>query len=125
MIETEHINVDRLLKIKYLNIGLCVILYFIFSIVLKELASENNTIKLLNIYIGSPSLRGIIIQLQMLISVYLVLRENKVGYNTAVFINIYSMFMAGIFLIRNTSIASLPGLISYVGVLYYGQKLCC
>ena len=105
------------LKSKYANIILCVILYLAFGFWLEKLAIENNSIIVMNLHMESSALRGITTQLQMLISVYLVLRENKEGYITAVLINVYSIFASVGFLIRNISISSLPGIISYLGVL--------
>jgi len=117
MKKKKYFNKESSLKIKYVNIVLCAILYLAFGFWLKELAIENNSIIVMNLNVESSAIRGITTQLQMLISVYLVLRENKEGYITAVLINLYSIFGSVVFLIQNTSASSLPGVISYVGVL--------
>jgi len=115
MEKKRFFNSESSAKGKYVNIILCVILYLVSSLLLRELARENSTIKVM--YMESSTLRGILTQFQMLISIYLVLRENKVGYITAVLINVYSIFVSVVFLIRNISTTSLPGVISYLGVL--------
>ena len=53
----------------------------------------------------------------MLLSVYLVLKENRPGYITSILLNSISLFNALSFLLRRGSLESLPGVISHVGVL--------
>ncbi len=65
----------------------------------------------------ATSIRGIFTQLQMLISVYLVLREAKPGFIVAVVLNAASLLSSTLFLIRSGSPISIPGIISYLSVL--------
>ncbi len=101
---------------KCVNIIVSVLIYIFLSISLKELAMEERVIRILGIGMATPALRGIITQLQMLTSVYLVLKENKTGYIVSIILNISSIIFASLFMIQTGSPSSLPGLISYFGV---------
>ncbi len=57
------------------------------------------------------------VQIQMFISIYLVLKENRPGYITSVLMNFISLISAIAYLMRYESSESLPGIISYLGVL--------
>lgn len=105
------------LKDDYANIIICLVLYFASSFLLKQASTANGLVKGLNKFIELSSLRGMLTQVQMLISVYLALRQNKAGYKTAVIINIFGIFSSLAFSLRNKVSTSLPGLISYVGVI--------
>lgn len=99
---------------KYLNIIICIILYIVFIFILSLLSRENVTFKKLNI---EPSaLRGVIASLQMFISVYLVIREDKPGYVTAILLNAYGILLASIYAIANASTVPIPGIMNYLGV---------
>lgn len=115
---------------RYLNIIIFIVVYIALSLWIKELAMDNPIVKILGISIESVVLRGVITQLQMLISVYLVLKENKTGYIVCIILNCYSFIGAVGFWIHTSSPSSLPGVISYIGVLliitlviYYKNKL--
>lgn len=101
-------------KTKYLNIIICIILYVVFTYLLSLLSRENITIKSMNL--EAAALRGIIANLQMFISVYLVLKEDKPGYVTAILLNVYGILLAAIYAIANASSSPIPGIISYLGV---------
>ncbi len=62
-------------------------------------------------------IRGIIVQIQMFLSIYMVLKENRPGYISAVILNFISLISAITYIIRYESSESLPGIISYTGVL--------
>lgn len=102
-------------KSSYTRIIIFVILYVILSALL--IAFSSDSVNIGNVNISTTTLRGIIIQLQMLISVYLVIRENKPGFIASVLMNIVSIVSSVAHIIRNSSIVSLPGVISYLGVL--------
>ena len=102
---------------RYANIIIFIVIYIVLSIWLKELAVDNRSINILGLNIESPALRGIITQVQMLTSVYLVLKENKTGYIVSIILNFYSTIVAIAFMIHTESPTSLPGMISYFGVL--------
>ena len=82
---------------------------------IRNTALSEKDITILGIEITTSALRGIITQIQMLICVYLVLKENKTGYIISVILNIYSMLVAILFMIHTKSPSALPGVISYGG----------
>ncbi len=67
--------------------------------------------------LDDATIKGIITQLQMLIAIYLVLKENEPGFIAAVLLNIASIFSSMSFVIRQGSSEPLPATISYLGVL--------
>lgn len=114
---------------KYVNIIISIAIYMALSISFKDVA-EDRILIILGREISLQTFRGVITQLQMLISVYLVLTENKPGYIVSVILNIYSTMMAILFMINIKSPTALPGVISYVGVLsiitliiFYKEKM--
>lgn len=102
-------------KLNYLRIIVYVIFYFFTSFLLKKLATEDEPIPVMHMLIESSVLRGIITQLQMLVSLLLVLKANRQGYIAALVMNIYSILVSSIFLIQSP--ASLPGIIAYIGII--------
>lgn len=102
-------------KLNYLRIIVYVIFYFFTSFLLKKLATEDEPIPVIHMLIESSVLRGIITQLQMLVSLLLVLKANRQGYVAALVMNIYSILVSSIFLIQSP--ASLPGIIAYIGII--------
>lgn len=101
----------------YLNISISIILYVSLSVCMIIVGEYCEIIKSSKININVPALRGILTQLQMLVSVYLVLRENRTGYIVSSILNFYCLFYAIFFMISTSSLISLPGAISYLGVL--------
>ncbi|MBN1603471.1 MAG: EAL domain-containing protein [Chitinispirillaceae bacterium] len=91
------------------------IFYFFTSFLLKKLATEDEPIPVIHMLIESSVLRGIITQLQMLVSLLLVLKANRQGYVAALVMNIYSILVSSIFLIQSP--ASLPGIIAYIEII--------
>lgn len=102
-------------KLNYLRIIVYVIFYFFTSFLLKKLATEDEPIPVIHMLIESSVLRGIITQLQMLVSLLLVLKANRQGYVAALVMNIYSILVSSIFLIQSP--ASLPGIIAYIEII--------
>ena len=108
---------DTTRKSKYLNIIICSFFYFMLSMALRTFTIGGvNQLSFLE-ESDIPILRGVITQIQILISVYIVLRINKAGYVTAIILNLYSSLLALAFLILNKSLDSLPGVISYLAVI--------
>lgn len=101
---------------EYIPIVFSGILYIIFSLLQGSLPETNEAFMFYNRSIPVSTLRGILAQLQMLLSISLVLRESIVGYRTALALNMLSATSAIIFLLRFKSTSSLPGLISYLAV---------
>ena len=62
-------------------------------------------------------IRGVIVHIQMFISLYLVLKENRPGYILAVIMNLISLISAFTFLIRYELLTPLAGIIGYASAL--------
>jgi len=65
-----------------------------------------------------PAMLGIMTQLQMMISIYLVLKEEKSGYIAAILLNSIGILGSAMIVIRSGSTVPLPGLMSYLGVIF-------
>lgn len=107
---------ERTVQFISIRIIIFVLFYFFSSLLLRKLALENAHLKIINFQLESSVLRGVLIQLQILASFFLVIKDNKPGYIAAVLMNVYSLVASAIFLSRHST-ASLPGVISYFGVL--------
>jgi len=92
-------------------------LYLIQVALLAALSSEIG----INIFpkqlIDSFVLRGVIVQVMMMISVYIVLALNKEGYRMALILNLVSLGSAILYFLKSGSTASVPGMISYIAVI--------
>jgi len=108
---TEGINKNT----NYISIFASVLLYILLSAI--QIFLSNKSFIVDSKAFDETVTRGIIIQLQMFISIYLVLKENRPGYISAVTLNSIGLLSAIAFLIKYESIVSLPGIISYSSVL--------
>lgn len=63
------------------------------------------------------TLRGIITQLQMLLSIYIVLKEDKPGFIAAILVNGINFLSSLAFIIGSKTMVPLPGIISYLSTL--------
>jgi len=104
-------GVDK--KTSYIIIFTSVLIYIILS-ALQVFLSKNLFVPVI---LDESAIRGIVVQIQMFISIYLVLKENRPGYITSVLMNFISLISAIAYLMRYESSESLPGIISYLGVL--------
>jgi diguanylate cyclase (GGDEF)-like protein len=111
----DNMDKKRIKASKFGNLLLFVIAYVLLSVVIRDIALTDKNIKILGFEITTSALRGIITQIQMLISVYIVLKENKMGYIASVLLNMYSMLIAIFFMVQTKSPTALPGIISYGG----------
>lgn len=102
-------------KSSYVNITASVILYVIISFFQIYVAVGESHIIPVNF--EENTFRGILLQLQMLISLYLVLKENKPGYIASVLMNSANLIGNIVFMLRSNSSSLLPGIISYLAVL--------
>lgn len=109
----ENEQVTR--KSSYANMIFSVTLYMMISFYQYHLSNINFSLG--SIQLQESTIRGIITQFQMLLSIYLVIRENKPGYLASFLMNSVVLFSSVAFLIRTKSNASLPGIISNIGVL--------
>lgn len=101
-------------KGSYIRIVLCVILYVL--LVFLQNALSNSTETSLRT-LAQPTIQGIITQLQMIIVIYLVLKEETLGFITAILLNIASIMSTIIFMLRTGLTSPLPGTISYIATL--------
>jgi hypothetical protein len=111
------VDINQIKMKSFLNIIISIVIYLVLSVCIKIVGDYPEVINSAWIDINVPALRGIITQLQMLVSVYLVLKENRAGYIISIILNLYSLLFAMIFLLSTSSAISLPGVISYLGVL--------
>ncbi|KNY29167.1 EAL domain-containing protein [Pseudobacteroides cellulosolvens] len=102
-------------KASYMRIIISVILYLIFAFLHINIPSNSSLFG--SDYFGGATLRGIVTQLQMIISIYLVLKEDTPGYLAAVLLNVGSILNSINFIIHSKTTEPLPGIISNIGVI--------
>ncbi len=102
-------------KTSYMSIFVSIFVYIILSALQIRLSNEGAAA--FGGDLDVSAVRGIIVQIQMFISIYLVLKENRQGYIVSVIMNAVALMSATAVLIRSGSAAPLPGVISYSGVL--------
>ncbi|NLL35331.1 MAG: EAL domain-containing protein [Clostridiales bacterium] len=102
-------------KTSYLTLSISVLLYVILSAI--QVTSPEKRDGLSQIPISEPVLRGIVVQTQNFISIYLALKENKPGYITSVVLNVFSLVGAVVFFVKTKLATPIPGIVSYIGVL--------
>lgn len=105
---------DASKRSKVVIVVISIILYMVLSSLLVKL-SDNLVV--IGMAVELFVVRGVITQIQMLILVFLVLRLNMFGYVVSFILNSFSVIMSMAFLIRTNTIESLPGVISYLGVM--------
>ncbi len=101
-------------KRMYLVTTICCLLYMILAVLLAILSKGSGSD---NFQANLAVSRGIITQIQMMITVYMVLVLRKEGYITAVILNIIGFLAAFRYILISSSAASAPGLISYAAVI--------
>jgi len=106
-------GVDK--KTSYFSIFACALAYVVLAAQLLVLL--NNSAETGAFGLKESTLKGVIVQIQMFLSIYLVLKENRPGYMVSVVVNVASLLCATAFAVRHDSIDSVPGIISYLGVL--------
>lgn len=100
---------------RFTRMFVAVAFYSLMSVVQIRLAADVRLLATLQLQ--ESTFRGIITQLQMFTSIYLVLRMKRTGTIAAVLINAANLVFALLFLIRTNSPSPIPGIISYIGVL--------
>jgi diguanylate cyclase (GGDEF)-like protein len=102
-------------KDNYLRIIISVILYIFFTFLQANLSTGNSLAEKNPV---GPALLGIITQLQMMMSIYLVLKEEKPGFIAAVLLNAGSIYGSITTMLHTGSKIPLAGLMSYLGVIF-------
>nr|WP_319474571.1 EAL domain-containing protein [uncultured Sphaerochaeta sp.] len=99
----------------YIHIIISVVLYVFISFI--QIRLEPGAVTIGQLHLAESTFRGILTQVQMFISIYLVLRGSKPGFIISMLMNITNLLSSLIFWIRMDSNVPIPGIISYVGVL--------
>ena len=102
-------------KTSYMSLFAYSFVYIILSAL--QVLLSNESVAIGSVIFDQSTIRGIIVQMQMFISIYLALKENRPGYIVSFIINAISLLSSIVFFIRNNSTESLPGILSYAGVL--------
>lgn len=100
-----------------IRIVICIILHIILNITIKNIAISNDIFTIMSINIEASAIRGILTQVQMLVSIYLVLKEKRFGFQVALIMNSYSLLMSLFFLFSERTTIALPGTIAYIGII--------
>lgn len=106
-------GIDAAPRYTYIFVG--VALYVLISVLQVRLTASSSILMTLNL--NESTFRGIITQLQMFISIYLVMRQKKTGVIAALLINGANLVSSVLYLIRTNSPDSIPGIISYIAVM--------
>lgn len=102
-------------KTSYTRITICAALFAVFAFIMVRV--PQNGFSFGTIVLDQATIRGLVVQLQMFISIYLVLKEKKPGFTVAVLLNTISLISALAYVVFSGTSHSLPGVISYAGVL--------
>ncbi|MDD3022813.1 MAG: EAL domain-containing protein [Syntrophomonadaceae bacterium] len=107
---------EEISKIKiFVIIFICCLLYMVLAFSIGYLTVNTGNHPLL---IFPFELKGIIIQLQLIISVYLVIKLRNYGYFTAVALNMLSFLAASLQLLISKTAIPLQGMISYAIAIF-------
>lgn len=99
----------------YIRIFLGILVYIAFSAFQIQFSKEN--LKIASLVLDGSTIKGVVLQIQMLISLYLVLKLSRPGYIVAVLINVINLVSAVVHIVMSASSIALPGIFSYVAVL--------
>jgi len=91
-------------------------MYFFLTVLLAILSvgngySNNGLLNFLYAY------KGVLTQIQMMISVYLVLSLNKQGYFTSIILNVFSLAASFLQIVRSNSSEPVPGFVTYIAII--------
>jgi diguanylate cyclase (GGDEF)-like protein len=101
---------------RFSSVILTVIIYVILTFLQIRLVKMPSTFELG--ILDGYTLRGIITQLQMLLSIYIVLKEDKPGFIAAILVNGINFLSSLAFIIGSKTMVPLPGIISYLSTLF-------
>ena len=104
-------------RISNSHIIVSVLLYIWLSLMLRKTVSMEASSVVMGFEWDVSILRGVITQLQMLLAVNMVLNCQRFTIYLAIFLNLYGVVFALMFAYVNRTGVSLPGAISYVGVI--------
>ncbi|MBP7174618.1 MAG: EAL domain-containing protein [Thermoclostridium sp.] len=101
---------------RYFIIIISILMYFFLTVLLAILSvgngySNNGLLNFLYAY------KGVLTQIQMMISVYLVLSLNKQGYFTSIILNVFSLAASFLQIVRSNSSEPVPGFVTYIAII--------
>ena len=102
-------------RIDYVFLFAIVIAYMVLSAMQVSIANSNFAIG--PVVFRESAVRGLIVQIQMILSLFLVIKEKQQGYVLSVTINAINLICIVIMVAKNASARFLPGIISYAVVL--------
>ena len=108
---TEH----AVKKSSYIRLVGGVILYVIFLYIQMRIQADSDIMGLS--FLSESALRGILIQLQMIISIFLVLMEEKTGFIATILLNMAGILGSTGYLLRSGTAIPLPGIISNISAV--------
>ncbi|TDP96867.1 diguanylate cyclase (GGDEF)-like protein [Halanaerobium saccharolyticum] len=122
MMTTQSLNkflMDEIKKIKisdYINNKILILfnIFYVFSAVFLILSNSAN---LSSLKFSSATIRGIIVQLQIILLLSLTIKYALKGFVSALILNVFSIFSVLTLMIAGNSISFLPALIAYLTVL--------
>ena len=122
MMTTQSLNkflMDEIKKIKisdYINNKILILfnIFYIFSAVFLILSNSAN---LSSLKFSAATIRGIIVQLQIILLLSLTIKYALKGFVSALILNVFSIFSVLTLMIVGSSISFLPALIAYLTVL--------
>jgi len=117
ILQKDNLNISERInkKTSYIILFSCVLIYIILAAF--QMYPTNSLFAIISSVLDILVIRGIIVQIQMLISVFLILKENRPGYVSAVILNFTGLLSSVACLIRYKSIISLSDIASYLGIL--------
>lgn len=97
-------------------LSLCLFVFFGGSFLLGKLPTLNTNDS--HSFLSEPKiLMGVITQIQLMISVFIVLAFRNTGFRTAIILNIFAISFAVFYMIGEKSAGSMPGVVSYAVAL--------
>jgi len=103
-------------RTNHIRIMISVTLYVVFTF-MQVISSRSNSMVIIG-GLSNIAFQGIITQIHLFISIYLVLMEGRPGYLTALLLDAWSILNLSSFMIRQKTPQQLPGFISYLGILF-------
>ncbi|SET14839.1 diguanylate cyclase (GGDEF) domain-containing protein [Natronincola peptidivorans] len=101
---------------QWAKISLCIFIYITMSFILRQMSSlEAPQIVFRDMVLNYNVLNGVFAQIQVMISVYLVVRYSKHGYFIGLLLNIYGALSAAVGFFVHGSAVALPGITINVG----------
>lgn len=102
-------------KVDYIFLFSNVIAYIVLSAI--QISISYSSFSIGPFVFSESAVRGLIVQIQMILSLFLVIKEKQLGFTLSVTVNAINLTCIFILVVKNVSTEILPGIISYTGVL--------